>query len=108
MVRKRTPARSDPAACGRQFTAARRAGTKAARTEPAAAFAACHPPDRGVDVRLGNGTCFRFRVERIPELAPLANAARSAVKVTAFGRGLRRDGADVHLSVPHLMDSACP
>lgn len=100
---KWSPASSDPNAFARQFEDARRAGRKAAVKEPAAAYAAYDPQDRSVDVRLRNGTSFRFLVERIPELAPLSDADLATVEVTASDRGLHWEGADVHLSVPHLM-----
>lgn len=103
MKRKWSPTSSDPEAFDRQFEAAYQAGRETAGTEPSAEFAGFNPRDRSIEVRLRNGVAFSFPVERHPELAALPDATLTTVEVTASGRGLHWAGADVHLSVLHLM-----
>jgi hypothetical protein len=87
------------------FARASRAGRRAARTEPRAAFAAYRPQERALRIELTNGATITLPVKLIAGLKGARPKDLRAVEVLGRGGGLHWEGLDLDLSVPGLLSS---
>ena len=87
------------------FARASRAGRRAARTEPRAAFAAYRSQERALRIELTNGATITLPVKLISGLRVAKPKDLRAVEVFGRGGGLHWEGLDLDLSVPWLLSS---
>jgi Protein of unknown function (DUF2442) len=90
---------------GANFARASRAGRRAARTEPRAAFAKYRSRERALRIELTNGAAVTLPVKLIPSLKGAAARDIRAVEILGRGGGLHWEGLDLDLSVPGLLSS---
>jgi hypothetical protein len=87
------------------FARASRAGRRAARTQPRAAFAAYRSRERALRIELTNGVTITLPVKLISGLKGARPKDLRAVEVLGRGGGLHWEGLDLDLSVPGLLSS---
>src|SRR5579862_9389534 len=87
------------------FARASRAGRRAARTEPRAAFAEYRSQERALRIELTNGATITLPVKLIAGLKGAKPKDLRAVEVLGRGGGLHWGGLDLDLSVPGLLSS---
>jgi hypothetical protein len=87
------------------FARASRAGRRAARTEPRAAFAAYTSQERALRIKLTNGATITLPVKLISGLKGARPKDLRAVEVLGRGGGLHWESLDLDLSVPGLLSS---
>jgi hypothetical protein len=87
------------------FARASRAGRRAARTEPRAAFAEYRSQERALRIELTNGATITLPVELISGLKGARPKDRRGVEVLGRGSGLHWEALDLDLSVPGLISS---
>src|SRR3989442_14997888 len=87
------------------FARASRAGCRAAKTEPRAAFAAYRSRERALRIGLTTGATITLPVKLISCLKGVRPKDLRAVEVLGRGSGLHWGGLDLDLSVPGLLSS---
>src|SRR2546429_2961328 len=87
------------------FARASRAGRRAAKTEPRAAFAAYRSRERALRIGLTTGATITLPVKLISCLKGVRPKDLRAVEVLGRGSGLHWGGLDLDLSVPGLLSS---
>ena len=87
------------------FARASRAGRRAAKAEPRAAFAAYHSQERALRIELTNGATITLPVKLVSALKGASPKDLRAVEVLGRGGGLHWEGLDLDLSVPGLLSS---
>src|SRR2546430_16736587 len=87
------------------FARASRAGRRAAKTVPRAAFAAYRSRERALRVGLTTGATITLPVKLISCLKGVRPKDLRAVEVLGRGSGLHWGGLDLDLSVPGLLSS---
>lgn len=87
------------------FARASRAGRRAAKTEPRAAFAAYRSQERALRIELTNGATITLPVELISGLEGARPKDLRGVEVLGRGSGLHWEALDLDLSVPGLLSS---
>lgn len=90
------------------FARASRAGRRAAKTEPRAAFAAYRSQERALRIELTNGATITLPVKLISGLQGARAKDLRAVEILGRGSGLHWGGLDLDLSVPGLLSSLFP
>ena len=87
------------------FARASRAGRRAAKAEPRAAFAAYRFQERALRIELTNGATITLPVKLISALNGASPKDLRAVEVLGRGGGLHWEDLDLHLNVPGLLSS---
>jgi Protein of unknown function (DUF2442) len=87
------------------FARACRAGRRAPRAEPRAAFAAHRSQERALRIELTNGATITLPVKLILGLKGARPKDLRGVEVLGRGNGLHWEGLDLDLSVPGLLSS---
>jgi hypothetical protein len=87
------------------FARASRAGRRAAKTEPRAAFAEYRSQERALRIELTNGAAVSLPMKLIPNLRRAAARDVRAVEILGRGGGLHWESLDLDLSVPGLLSS---
>jgi len=87
------------------FARASRAGRRAAKAEPRAAFAAYRSQERALRIELTNGATITLPVKLVSALKGASPKDLRAVEVLGRGGGLHWEGLDLDLSVPGLLSS---
>ena len=87
------------------FARASRAGRRAAKSEPRAAYARYSRREHALRIGLTNGATVTLPVKLIPQLRRAARHDVRTVEILGRGGGLHWEGLDLDLSVPGLLSS---
>ena len=90
------------------FARASRAGRRAAKSEPRAAYARYSRREHALRIGLTNGATVTLPVKLIPQLRRAARHDVRTVEILGRGGGLHWQGLDLDLSVPGLLSSMFP
>jgi hypothetical protein len=87
------------------FARASRAGRRAAKSEPRAAYARYSGREHALRIALTNGATVKLPVKLIPQLRRAARHDVRTVEILGRGGGLHWERLDLDLSVPGLLSS---